>query len=77
MNSEQLQRIIASRMRDATVTVAGSDGKFSVTVISETFKGLNTVDRHRLVYASVNQEIATGAVHALSIQACTKEEPQA
>ena len=74
MNSEQLRRAIASHIEDAAVTVTGGDGKFEVTVVSEAFDGLSTVDRHRLVYEAVNREIETGTVHALSIRARTQEE---
>ena len=77
MNSEQLHRVIASHMKEAAITVTGGDGKFEVTVISEAFNGMNTVDRHRLIYETVNQEIETGAIHALSIHTCTQEETRA
>lgn len=68
MNSEQLQQIIISRLEDAEVKVAGEGGKFEVMVTSKIFDGLGTVERHRLVYEAVSDEIRDGTIHALSIQ---------
>ena len=69
MDSEQVRQLISTRIDGAEVTVAGGDGKFEVTVVSEKFRGLDTISRHQLVYAAVNREIADGAIHALSIRA--------
>ncbi len=34
---------------------AEGGGHYAVTVVSETFEGLNTLSRHRLVYAAVER----------------------
>lgn len=47
---------------------ADGRGHFAVLVVSEGFRGLPTVRRHRLVYQAVGDMMATD-VHALSIQA--------
>ncbi len=74
MNAEQVRQIIAAHIEGAQIKVIGGDGKFEATVISENFRGLDTISRHRLVYAAVNREIAGGAIHALSILARTPDE---
>jgi acid stress-induced BolA-like protein IbaG/YrbA len=43
-------------------------------VTSEVFAGLTTIKRHKLVYAAVNNEIASGELHALTIVAKTPAE---
>lgn len=57
----------------------GSETHFKVIVVSEKFAGLSPIQRHRLVYASVQDEFqnAGGTVHALSINAKTPAEWQA
>jgi BolA protein len=52
-----------------------SDGRghFTVIVVSELFRGLPVVRRHRLVYEAVGDLMATD-VHALSIQALAPGE---
>ena len=74
MDSEQVRRLIAKRIGDATVEVVGCDGKFEATVVSEKFRDLDTISRHQLVYAAVNHKIADGTIHALSIRARTFDE---
>jgi acid stress-induced BolA-like protein IbaG/YrbA len=74
MNPDQIQQLIAAGMPDAAVEVSGGEGKFIANVTSESFAGLNLLKRHKLVYACVNDEIASGALHALTIVAKTPQE---
>ena len=74
MTPEQIQQLISSHMPGAAVEVSGGEGKFVATVTSEAFAGLTTIKRHKLVYASVNNEIASGELHALTIVAKTPAE---
>ena len=56
---------------------AGHDGlgesHFAVTVVSQAFVGLSRIDRQRLVYRLLADEMAE-RVHALAISARTPEE---
>ena len=52
---------------------AGGGGHYAVTVVSKTFEGLNTLTRHRLVYAAV-EDLMKKEIHALSIQAYSTDE---
>jgi BolA protein len=56
---------------------AGHDGRgeshFAVTVVSPAFAGLSRVDRQRLVYRLLADEMAE-RIHALAIAAKTPEE---
>ena len=74
MNAAQVQQIISAHIEGASVAAVGADGKFEVTVVSDGFRDLDTVSRHRMVYAAISREIADGAIHALSIRAYTPEE---
>lgn len=51
-------------------------GHFAVSVVSEAFRGLAPLARHRRVYAAVGDLMQTD-IHALSIQARTPEEAAA
>jgi BolA protein len=51
----------------------GGAGHFAAFVVSERFRGLNPVQRHRLVYQAV-ADLMPAEVHALSIQAHTPDE---
>ena len=74
MTPEQIQQLIAAHMPDAAVEVSGGEGKFVAKVTSDAFAGLSSIKRHKLVYACVNDEIASGELHALTIVARTPEE---
>lgn len=51
---------------------AGSD-HFSVLIVADQFKEKSLVERHRAVYAVLQEELKT-AIHALKIQALTPSE---
>ena len=61
-------------MPSASVEVSGGEGKFVAEVVSEEFSGLTLIKRHKMVYACVNDEIASGVLHALTIIAKTPQE---
>ena len=67
--------VIDDSARHAGHAGARPDGEthFRVTVVSESFRGLNRVARQRMVYAILAEELA-GGVHALSLSALTPEE---
>ncbi|EIN11839.1 bola-like protein [Punctularia strigosozonata HHB-11173 SS5] len=48
---------------------------FSIQMVSDAFKGKTTMQRHRLVYAALAEELnRDGGVHALSLQTKTADE---
>lgn len=52
----------------------GSETHFKVLVVSNEFKGLQLIKRHRLVNALVKEALQDNFVHALSIEAKAPEE---
>ncbi len=48
-------------------------GHFSVTIVSSIFTGKTLIQRHRLVYAALDELMKT-KIHALSINALTPDE---
>jgi BolA family transcriptional regulator, general stress-responsive regulator len=51
----------------------GGGSHFRVRIVSEKFNSLSRVERQRLVYAALAEEIAAG-VHALALTTLTPEE---
>lgn len=74
MNSEQLSQLLQQAFPNAEIHVTGQAGKFELRIVDEGFEGKRTVARQQLVYAPLNEHIASGAVHAVTIRAMTKEE---
>jgi BolA family transcriptional regulator, general stress-responsive regulator len=48
-------------------------GHFTVLIVSPDFSGKKLIERHRMVYGALKQELKT-EVHALAIKALTPEE---
>ena len=68
-----IKNILSTSFNDAQIEVSGSDSKYDVKIISDDFQGKNTIDRHKIIYALLNQYIASGEIHALSIKSLTKK----
>jgi len=61
----------------AVIDVAGADCNFEVYVISDSFDGMNTLQRQKSLLALFKDEITSGKLHALSVKAKTPGEQSA
>ena len=77
METEEIRQLIEAGVPDAQVQVQGDGHHFEAVVVSPAFAGKGLVQKQRMVYATVNEHIASGALHALSIKAYTPDEWQA
>ena len=68
-----LEVIDDSHLHAGHAGTADGRGHFTVLVVSERFRGVPVVRRHRLVYEAVGDMMTTD-VHALSIQALAPGE---
>jgi stress-induced morphogen len=67
---DEIQNRILSVLPGAAVDVrdmTGTADHYEVEVIAGQFAGLNSIERHRLVYAAVSDVIG-GRLHALSLK---------
>ena len=74
MKEEELIQRLAGRYPDAEIRVTGADCNFEVQVVSEAFAGLNTLQRQRPILQLFKEELASGALHALTVRARTPQE---
>lgn len=74
MNADEIKRLLEAGIPDAEVQVSGDGGKYQVIVVSERFASLRPVAKQQLVYGPLNEHIASGAIHAVSMQTLTPEE---
>ena len=74
MTSDEIKVLIEAGIEAAQVTVNGDNGMFDTIVIAEQFDGLSPVKKQQMIYATVNSQITSGAIHALSIKAYTPKE---
>lgn len=74
MDTEQIKSLILKGIPDAKIEISGPDGvHFESTVVSDSFTGKNTIQRHRMVYATLGT-LMGNEIHALSLTTQTPEE---
>lgn len=74
MQAEEVKRIVESQIAGSQVVTAGEGCNFEITVISEVFTGLSPVKKQQMVYGCLNEQISSGAIHALTIKTYTPDQ---
>ena len=67
METSAIEELIKAGLPDAEVKVSGDGRHFEAVVVSNAFEGKSLIQRHRLVLATVQAQIASDELHALSI----------
>ena len=74
MDTTSIEQMIRAGLPDATVNVTGDDGvHFEARVVSPSFSGKSTLQRHRLVYATLGK-LMGNEIHALGLHTEAPEE---
>ena len=76
MNINSIKEKIKEEISQARVDVTDTTGTgdhFSVVVVSNVFVKMTLINRHKLIYKSLDQYV-TKEIHALQIKAYTEEE---
>ena len=74
MTTDEIKTMIEAGFESAQVIVNGDNGMFDTIVVSNKIDGLSPVKKQQMVYATVNPQITSGAIHALTIKAHTPKE---
>ena len=77
INQETLLSFIHKTMPDAVAEIVDRTGTmdhFQISIISNSFKGKNLLDRQRFVYQTLDEPMKDGRIHALEIKSYTPEE---
>ena len=77
MDIEEIKRLLQAALCDCEITVESEGSHLNVGVVGEVFEGKRPVQRQQLVYAALNEQIASGAVHAVNMKLYTPAEWQA
>lgn len=73
MQSNEVKVLIESRLEGARVEVEGEGCNFQLNVISDTLAALSPVKRQQQIYALLNDYIADGRIHAVTMKFYTQE----
>lgn len=74
MDPEEVKKLILAGLPECEVTVKGDGSHFDALVVGDVFDGKSLLARQKLVYATVNEVITSGQLHALSIKSYTPAE---
>ncbi|UTF59689.1 BolA family protein [Gilvimarinus sp. DA14] len=74
MQAEQIQALIESAIADSQAQVQIEGNHVHVRVVSPAFAGVSPVKKQQMVYAVLNDKIATGEIHAVHMQTLTPEQ---
>ena len=74
MQADEVKKLIEAGIPDSRAMVSEDGGKYTAVVISPVFEGKTMIAEQKMVYATVNEHIQSGAIHALTIKAYTPEE---
>ena len=77
ISPEKVQIMIQERLSNADVKVVGDGQHFEAIIVSPEFVGKSRVKQHQIVYAALQAELASEAIHALSLKTYTPEAWQA
>lgn len=74
MEPEEVKKIIEAGMVGCEAQVTADGSKYTAIVVSDEFEGKTLLAKQKMVYALLNDQIQSGAIHALTIKAHTKVE---
>lgn len=74
MDTVSIEQMIQAGLPGARVEVTGEDGvHFEALVVCPSFSGKSTLQRHRMVYATLGKYMGN-EIHALGLKTQTPEE---
>ena len=74
MDTASIEQMIKAGLPDAKVEVTGDDGvHFEAHVVCPSFSGKSTLQRHRMVYATLGKYMGN-EIHALGLKTQSPEE---
>ncbi len=76
MQPSDVKTLLESRIDNCQFFIQGEGCNFQVTAVGDVFEGLNPVKRQQLIYGALSEEIASGALHAVSIKTYTPAQWQ-
>lgn len=71
MLPSDIKALLDARIEGCEFHIQGEGCNFQVIAVGEVFDGLSPVKRQQLIYGALSEEIASGAVHAVSIKTYT------
>ena len=76
MNAQDVKDLLEKQLVDCEIRVEVDGSHVNIIAIGDIFKGKRIVQRQQLVYAALQEQIASGVIHAVNMKTFTSEEWQ-
>ena len=76
MNPEDVKTLLEAALTDCQIQVESEGSHFNIVAVGDIFEGKRAVQRQQIVYAALNEQISSGAIHAVNIKIFTHQEWQ-
>ena len=74
MNPEEVKTLLESTLTDCKIQVESDGSHFNIVAIGNIFEGKRAVQRQQLIYAALNAQISSGAIHVVNMKIFTDHE---
>jgi len=71
MQDSEIKSLIEQGIPGTEATVQGDGSHYEAIVVGDCFEGKSMLEQQKMVYATLNQHIKSGQIHALSIKTYT------
>lgn len=76
METSEIEKILTESLELSFVNVQGDGSHFQVIAVGDCFGPLSRIKRQQMIYTPLQDKIADGTLHALSIKTFTEEQWQ-
>lgn len=76
MNLEDVKTLLEAALTDCQIQVESEGSHFNIVAVGDIFEGKRAVQRQQIVYAALNEQISSGAIHAVNMKIFTHQEWQ-
>jgi acid stress-induced BolA-like protein IbaG/YrbA len=76
MNAQDVKDLLENQLAECEIRVEVDGSHVNIIAVGNIFEGKRTVQRQQLVYAALQEQIASGVIHAVNMKTFTLEEWQ-
>lgn len=76
MKADDIKSILEQQLDKCDIKVDVDGSHVNIIVVGDIFEGKRTVQRQQLVYAALQEHIASGVIHAVNMKTYSSEEWQ-
>lgn len=74
MNADDIKSILQQQLDGFDIKVDVDGSHVNITVVGDIFEGKRSVQRQQMVYAALQEHIASGVIHAVNMKTYSKRE---